>query len=223
MRGLTLTEALAMIEGTFASAKKRKAHPLSAIVLDAGGRVKAFQKQDGCSLLRFEIAYGKAFAALAMGRSSRMVLQKAREKPLFMDSLTDLADGPMFLEAGAQLVREASGEVVGALGVTGDVNEVDDLCAIDGIRAAGFKPEDDFDDTSVRRLNIKKSAPIKDPRPDAGGGRPPALAATSAASPSCRPVALGRVGDLPKLKTVCKQHKESCPGSLHSRRITLRP
>src|ERR671911_678192 len=76
MRGLTLDEALAMIEGTFASAKKRKAHPLSAIVLDAGGRVKAFQKQDGCSLLRFEIAYGKAFGALAMGRSSRMVLQK---------------------------------------------------------------------------------------------------------------------------------------------------
>ena len=78
MRGLTLAEALAMIEGTFASAKKRKAHPLSAIVLDAGGRVKAFQKQDGCSLLRFEIAYGKAFGAMAMGRSSRMVLQKER-------------------------------------------------------------------------------------------------------------------------------------------------
>jgi uncharacterized protein GlcG (DUF336 family) len=178
MRGLSLAEALAMIEGTFASARKRKAHPLSAIVLDAGGRVKAFQKQDGCSLLRFEIAYGKAFGALAMGRSSRMVLQKAREKPLFMQSLTELADGPMFLEAGAQLVRDADGEVVGALGVTGDVNEVDDLCAIDGIRAAGFTPEDDFDDASVRRLNIKKSAPIKDPRPDAGGkARQPALAA----------------------------------------------
>lgn len=168
MRGLTLAEALVMIEGTFASAKKRRAHPLSAIVLDAGGRVKAFQKQDGCSLLRFEIAYGKAFGALAMGRSSRMVLQKAREKPLFMQSLTDLSDGPMFLEAGAQLVRDPSGEVVGAIGVTGDVNEVDDLCAIDGIRAAGFKPEDDFDEASVRRLNIKKSAPIKDPRADGG-------------------------------------------------------
>jgi uncharacterized protein GlcG (DUF336 family) len=179
MRGLTLDEALAMIEGTFASARERKAHPLSAIVLDAGGRVKAFQKQDGCSLLRFEIAYGKAFGALAMGRSSRMVLQKAREKPLFMQSLTELSDGPMFLEAGAQLVRDASGEVVGAIGVTGDVNEVDDLCAIDGIRAAGFMPEDDFDAASVRRLNIKKSAPIKDPRVDAGVAKPsqPALTA----------------------------------------------
>jgi uncharacterized protein GlcG (DUF336 family) len=153
-----------MIEGTFASAKKRKAHPLSAVVLDAGGRVKAFQKQDGCSLLRFEIAYGKAFGALAMGRSSRMVLQKAREKPLFMQSLTELADGPMFLEAGAQLVRDASGEVVGAIGVTGDVNEVDDLCAMDGIRSAGFLPDDDFDAVAIKRLNIKKDPPIRDPR-----------------------------------------------------------
>ena len=161
---ITLDEAKTMIEATFASAKKRKAHPLSAIVLDAGGRVKAFLKQDGSSLMRFEIAYGKAFGALALGRSSRMVLQKAREKPLFMQSLGELADGPLFLEAGGQLIRDASGEVVGAIGVTGDVNEVDDLCAMDGIRAAGFKADDDFDAAMVRKLNIKKNPPIKDPR-----------------------------------------------------------
>jgi uncharacterized protein GlcG (DUF336 family) len=164
MRGITLDEAKAMIEATFASAKKRKAHPLSAIVLDAGGRVKAFLKQDGSSLMRFEIAYGKAFGALALGRSSRMVLQKAREKPLFLQSLGELTDGPLFLEAGGQLIRDASGEVVGAIGVTGDVNEVDDLCAMDGIRAAGFKTDDDFDTAMVRKLNIKKNPPIKDPR-----------------------------------------------------------
>jgi uncharacterized protein GlcG (DUF336 family) len=164
MRGITLDEAKTMIEATFASAKKRKAHPLSAIVLDAGGRVKAFLKQDGSSLMRFEIAYGKAFGALALGRSSRMVLQKAREKPLFLQSLGELTDGPLFLEAGGQLIRDASGEVVGAIGVTGDVNEVDDLCAMDGIRAAGFKTDDDFDTAMVRKLNIKKNPPIKDPR-----------------------------------------------------------
>ena len=78
MRAISLAEALRIIEGTFASAKKRKAHALSAILLDAGGRVKAFHKQDGSSLLRFEIAYGKAFAALALNRSSRQVLQKTR-------------------------------------------------------------------------------------------------------------------------------------------------
>ncbi len=79
MRGISLDEANKIITGTFASARKRKAYALAAIVLDAGGRVKSFQKQDGASLLRFEIAYGKAFGALALNRSSRQVLQKAKE------------------------------------------------------------------------------------------------------------------------------------------------
>ena len=166
MRGITLAEALKIIEGTFASAEERKAYPLSAIVLDAGGRVKAFHKQDGSSLLRFEIAYGKAFAALSLNRSSRQVLQKAREKPAFMQSLGELSDGPLFLEAGGQLIRDETGEIVGALGVTGDVNEVDDLCALDGIRAGGFLPDDDFDPKAVKRLNIKKDPPLRDPRKD---------------------------------------------------------
>jgi len=81
MRGITLAEANTIIEGTFASAEKRKAYALAAIVLDAGGRVKAFQKQDGASLMRFEIAYGKAFGALALNRSSRQVLAKAKAGP----------------------------------------------------------------------------------------------------------------------------------------------
>src|SRR5438105_11894680 len=164
MRALSLAEANRMIAGTFASARKRRAYALAAIVLDAGGRVKAFQKQDGAALMRFEIAYGKAFAALALNRSSRQVLQKAKEKPAFMQSLAELADGPLFLEGGGQLIRDATGEIVGALGVTGDVNEVDDLCAIDGIRTGGYLADADFDVASVKRLNIKKDRPLRDPR-----------------------------------------------------------
>ena len=157
MRGLSLKEANAIIDGTFAEAAKRKLRPLSAIVLDAGGRVKAFQKQDGCSLLRFEIAYGKAFGSLGLGRPSRLVLQKAKDKPLFMESVVNLADGPIFLEGGAQLIRDpASGEVMGAVGVTGDTNQMDDSCAIAGIRAAGLKTDEDFKDPEqVAALNIK--------------------------------------------------------------------
>src|SRR2546429_5523654 len=86
MRAISLAEANKIINGTFASAKKRKAHALAAIVLDAGGRVKAFQKQDGASLMRFEIAYGKAFGALALNPSSRQGLQKAQEKPALMET-----------------------------------------------------------------------------------------------------------------------------------------
>ena len=105
MRGLSLEEANNIIAATFAAAKKRKCRPMSAIVLDAGGRVKAFQKQDGASMLRFEICYGKAYGALALGRPSKLVLQKAREKPLFMQSVEHLADYPLFLEGGGQLSR----------------------------------------------------------------------------------------------------------------------
>ena len=111
-------EANRIIAGTFAAAKRRKAYPLAVILLDAGGRVKAFQKQDGASLLRFEIAYGKAFAALSLNRSSRQVLQKHREKPYFMDNLVELSTGPIFLEGGGQLFRDPNGEIVGAVGAT---------------------------------------------------------------------------------------------------------
>lgn len=167
MRAIKLDEALTVINETFAEATRRNAYPLTAVLLDAGGRLKAALKQDGSSLLRFEVSYGKAYASLALGRQSRLVLQKAKDKPLFMESFNELADGPMFLEGGGQLIRDKDGEVVGAIGITGDTNEVDDLCAIAGIRAAGFKTDDDFGDEDMRRLNIKRGPPIEDPQKDA--------------------------------------------------------
>src|SRR3954468_12842871 len=163
MRAISLAEANKIIDGTFASAETRQAYALAAIVLDAGGRVKAFQKQDGASLMRFEIAYGKAFGALSLNRSSRQMLQKYREKPQFMHNLTELADGPIFLEGGGQLIRDPDGEIVGALGGTGDVDEVDDLCAIDGIHAARFRCDSAFDARAAKRLNIKVDPPLRDP------------------------------------------------------------
>ena len=148
MRAITLDEAVKIINETFAEAKRRNAYPLTAVLLDAGGRMKAALKQDGASLLRFEVSYGKAYAALAMGRESRQVLQKAKDKPLFMQSLMELADGPMFLEGGGQLIRDSHGEVIGAIA---------------GIRAAGFKTDHDFGEADMRRLNIKRGQPIEDP------------------------------------------------------------
>jgi uncharacterized protein GlcG (DUF336 family) len=167
MRALSLDQANSIIAATFAAAKKHKCRPMSAIVLDAGGRVKAFQKQDGASMLRFEICYGKAYGALALGRPSKLVLQKAREKPLFMESVERLADYPLFLEGGGQLIRDKTGELLGAVGVTGDANELDDICAVAGIHAARLCADSDFFDDPVmmRALSIHKSAPLADPRP----------------------------------------------------------
>ena len=159
MRAISLDEAMTIINGCFAAAKSRRLRPLTAVVLDAGGRLKAALKQDGCAMLRFEVAYGKAYAALSMGRPSGLVLQKQREKPVFMDNLMELADGPMFLEAGGQLIRDVSGEVIGAIGVTGDAGEMDDVCAIAGIHAAGHKTCSDFTDPEViRAINVKETA-----------------------------------------------------------------
>ena len=134
-------------------------------------------------MLRFEVCYGKAYGALALGRPSKLVLQKANEKPLFMQSIENLADYPLFLEGGGQLIRDKSGEVVAAIGVTGDANEMDDICAIAGIHAAGYRADSDFfgDAERMRVLSIHRSAPLVDPRGKAkpvkrgaagpGGGR----------------------------------------------------
>jgi uncharacterized protein GlcG (DUF336 family) len=182
MRGLSLNEANTIIAACFAAAKKHKCRPMSAIVLDAGGRVKAFQKEDNASMLRFEVCYGKAYASLALGRPSKLVLQKANEKPLFMQSIENLADYPLFLEGGGQLIRDKFGEVVGAIGVTGDANEMDDICAIAGIHAAKLAADSDFfgDPEAMRILSIHKSAPLVDPRPNAKG------AAKASAKPSSK-------------------------------------
>jgi uncharacterized protein GlcG (DUF336 family) len=181
MRGLSLDQANTIIAATFEKAKRERCRPMSAIILDAGGRVKAFQKQDNASMLRFEVCYGKAYASLALGRPSKLVLHKANEKPLFMQSIENLADYPLFLEGGGQLIRDREGEVIAAIGVTGDANEMDDICAIAGIHAVGlFVDSDFFDDPELMRaLSIHKSEPLKDPRK-------PAAATVKAAS--------GRVG-----------------------------
>jgi hypothetical protein len=108
------------------------------------------------------------------------VLQKADEKPLFMRSIENLADYPLFLEGGGQLIRDRDGEVIAAIGVTGDANEMDDICAIAGIHAVGLRADSDFfDDPELMRvLSIHKSAPLKDPRKPA----PPATKAAPASA-----------------------------------------
>src|SRR5580700_8940005 len=189
MRALSLDQANTIIAATFAAAKKERCRPMSAIVLDAGGRVQAFQEQDGASMLRFEVCYGKAYAALALGRPSKLVVEKANEKPLFMQGIDNLADYPLFLEGGGQLIRDQEGEVMGAIGVTGDANEMDDICAIAGIHAVGLRADSDFfhDPEQMRALSIHKSPPLKDPRKPSSGK-------TARAAPAGRNGARNRPG-----------------------------
>ena len=155
MATLTLAQASTIVDVALKTAREKNFQPLTVAVLDPGGHLVAFKREDKSGILRYDIAYGKAFAALSLNRSSRQVLQKFREKPYFMDNLVELSDGPLFFEGGGQLIRDPNGEIAGALGVTGDVNEVDDLCGIDGIHAGGFNADSDFTAAEAKRLNIK--------------------------------------------------------------------
>jgi uncharacterized protein GlcG (DUF336 family) len=117
--------------------------PLSVVIVEPGAKVKAFQKEDGSAMMRFEMAFGKAYAALALGRSSSLVRVRTEERPLFMRYLIRASDDQIFPEGGGMLIRDQDGEVIGAVGVTGDTQERDEELAAYGIRAAGLKTDAD--------------------------------------------------------------------------------
>jgi uncharacterized protein GlcG (DUF336 family) len=146
---IKLQQAEAIIDAILARGRALNCRPMSAVVVEPGGPVKAFKKEDGSSMLRFEMAFGKAYAALALGRSSTLVRLRAEERPMFMDYLIKASDGRIFHEGGGALIRDDTGEVIGAVGVTGDRQERDEELAIHGIRAAGLKTDEDCGDLDV--------------------------------------------------------------------------
>lgn len=141
MSELTLAKANTIIETALTKAGEAAMKPLSIAVLDAGGHLKAFQKQDGASMLRYEIASGKAYGALAVGMGSRWLDQTAKERPHFMEGLNAVSGGRIVPVPGGVLIRNASGALLGAVGITGDTSDNDELAAVAGIEAAGFKPQ----------------------------------------------------------------------------------
>ncbi len=140
---ITLNQSNRIIEAIFARGRELDCRPLSVVVVEPGAKVKAFQKEDGSAMMRFEMAYGKAYAALALGRSSSLVRVRTEERPLFMQYLFRASDDQIFPEGGGMLVRDKDGEVIGAVGVTGDTQERDEELAAHGIRAAGLKTDED--------------------------------------------------------------------------------
>ena len=142
---IKLEQANRIIEAILQRGAELNCRPISAVVVEPGCVVKAFQKEDGASMIRFEMACGKAYAALALGRNSSLVRIRQEEKPNFMRHLIALSDDKLFAEGGGMLIRDAAGEVVGAVGVTGDTEEHDEELAIHGIRAAGLKIDRDFE------------------------------------------------------------------------------
>ena len=152
---ISLEQANRSIPALFSRARERRCRPMSVIIVEPGAKVKAFQKEDDSAMMRFEMAFGKAYAALALGRSSSLVRMRTEERPLFMQYLMRASGDQIFPEGGGMLIRGPSGELLGAVGVTGDTQERDEELAAHGIRAAGLKTDEDCADlgTKVRLKN----------------------------------------------------------------------
>ena len=141
---LNLGQASTIVEHALRHARELDLPPMTVAVLDAGGHLVAFAREDGSSLLRERIARGKALGALNMGVGSRALAGRAAAHPAFINAVTALAEGNLVPVPGGVLVRAAfpeqagAGEIIGAVGVSGDRPDLDEACAVHGIEAAGL-------------------------------------------------------------------------------------
>jgi uncharacterized protein GlcG (DUF336 family) len=139
MADLTLDIARKILDAALAKVVEMKLKPMAITVLDARGTVKASLAQDGTSLMRGEIAYGKAYGALALGIGSRAIFQRAQEQPYFVDAISTMTKGAMIPVPGGVLIKDTSGALLGAVGISGDTSDNDEIAAVAGIEAAGLK------------------------------------------------------------------------------------
>jgi uncharacterized protein GlcG (DUF336 family) len=141
MARLTLTQATTIIEKALGKGRQLGCAPLAVAVLDDGGHLKAFAREDGAGILRQQIATGKAWGALGMGFGSRTLARRAADNPAFFGALFAASDGRIVPAAGGVLIRDGAGEVVGAVGISGDTSDRDEACALEGIQAAHLSGE----------------------------------------------------------------------------------
>jgi uncharacterized protein GlcG (DUF336 family) len=138
MSTVTLSQADSIITAALEHGRSASMKPLTVAVLDAGGHLVALKREDNSSLLRPLIAVGKAWGALGLGIGGRELAKRAAAAPAFMSAMSDLAGGKMVPVPGGVLIRDGNGAIVGAVGVTGDVSENDEACAVAGIRKLGL-------------------------------------------------------------------------------------
>jgi uncharacterized protein GlcG (DUF336 family) len=134
---LSLDKANVIADGALAKARAAKYRPMCVAVLDDGGCLKVLKREDNASILRPDIAIGKAWGAVGMGESSRSLSERLKERPAFLGALSTMSQGKVVPVPGGVLIMEGS-DIVGAVGVSGGTAEEDEACAIEGIKAAGL-------------------------------------------------------------------------------------
>jgi uncharacterized protein GlcG (DUF336 family) len=140
MPQLTLKDAATIVDKALEHGRAKNFKPLTVVVLDAGGHMVAMKREDRSSILRSEIAEGKAWGTLGMGFGGREFARRAQSGPLFLTALMAASNGRIVPAPGGVLIR-SSGEIVGAVGISGDTSENDEACAVAGIKAAGLAPD----------------------------------------------------------------------------------
>ena len=138
MTGLTLATANEIIEGALAASLRAGYKPMAVVVLDDSGHVVSAQRQDGASMFRIDVATGKAWAAVAMGASSRALGERAASNPNFFVSLASTAHGRFLPQTGAVLIKDDAGQVVGSVGASGGTGDEDEEICIAGVVAVGL-------------------------------------------------------------------------------------
>jgi|SRR5215510_689619 len=141
---LSLKQAMTIVDMALRRGRETNCAPLAVAILDGGGHLKAFGREDGAGILRPQIALGKAWGALGMGVGSRALAKRLADNPQqhpFFTALNAMSDGRVVPVPGGVLIRDAGGEVIGAAGISGDVSDKDEACAIAGIEAAGLKAD----------------------------------------------------------------------------------
>ena len=140
MTPLTLDQAQQIIAGALAQSKQARYQPMAVAVLDAAGHLKAFVSEDGASMFRFDVARAKAWGAVGMGASSRVLGERAQGNPNFFVSLAATSGGRFLPQTGAVLIKSADGTLLGAAGASGGTGDEDEAICIAGVTAAGLVP-----------------------------------------------------------------------------------
>lgn len=137
-QSITLAQADAIADRALQAGRSLKFEPMTVAILDAGGHLKVLKRADEASLLRPEIAIGKAWGALGMGFGGRELARRAEKMPAFFIALNAMSGGRMVPLAGGALIRDGKGAIIGAIGMSGDTSDNDEKCVIEGVTAQGL-------------------------------------------------------------------------------------
>ena len=141
MPEINLSKARNIVRGTLKKGREMGLKPLSVVVLDTGGHVKAFEREDDASPGRFEVARGKAYGVVMTGMSGTALMKRAEEQAYFVAALNGAFSGQVIPVPGGVLVRDGRDRIIGAVGVSGDTSDNDAAAALFAIEAAGLKGE----------------------------------------------------------------------------------